>query len=200
MTNITRLPLSSTSESLNSTRINQLNSPRPMLKLMKTSGKSSSNSNSSRQTKPSNSCSTEAIADDMTLNSNKQARLISLNYTPSNKSLSPLLNIKNNKNLIKQQISSKDNTEKFRYFYQIRRNNGDVLSKDFLNNLQQKQNNESQKSQSSDTNSKGNGNTSPQSTASSSSAVNVKINKNCSKKSTTSNSSCSTTTTITRVI
>ncbi len=135
---------------------------------------------------------TTTVDDDLILNTNRQAKLISLNYTPSNKSSSPLLNLKspnNNKSLIKQQISSKDNTEKFRYFYQIRRNNGDVLSKDFLNNLQQKKENEQSQPE---------GNTSPHSTSSTNSKLNSK--KSSSKKSTNSNSSCSTTTTMTRVI
>lgn len=34
--------------------------------------------------------------------------------------------------------SSKKDSEKFRHFYQIRRNNGDVLSQDFMNNIQSK--------------------------------------------------------------
>ena len=200
MTNITRLPVSSTSGSLNSSRNHHVkNSPKPMLKLMKTSG-------GKTKAKTASALSPIAIAaDDLPVNSNKKTKLVSLNHTPSNKSLSPLLNLKstaNNKNLIKQQISSKDNTEKFRYFYQIRRNNGDVLSNDFLNNLQK----QSKEREEGKTQIERNiTNASPQSTSSSSTNCNVhhkmnKLNKNCSKKSTNSNSSVSTTTTITRVI
>jgi hypothetical protein len=171
-----------------------------MLKLMKKVG--------GNKAKTASALSPIAISTDgSSLNSNKKAKLVSLNHTPSNKSLSPLLNSKsavNNKNLIKQQISSKDNIEKFRYFYQIRRNNGDVLSKDFLNNLQ-KQSKEKEEAEEKTQIERNITNSSPQSTSSSSTNCNVhqkmnKLNKNCSKKSTNSNSSVSTTTTITRVI
>lgn len=59
------------------------------------------------------------------------AKLISSSKIPQ----SPLLLSKNLKNQ-----SLKDDKDKFRYLYQIRRFNGDVLSKDFIDNIQKKLN------------------------------------------------------------
>lgn len=73
------------------------------------------------------------------------------NQTLSNMAVNPLIgnlgacNITKNISKIKSQnrMSSKDkdlisSNDKFRHFYQIRRNNGDVLSQDFINNIQSK--------------------------------------------------------------
>jgi len=62
---------------------------------------------------------------------------------PSN--LAATNNITKNLSKIKNhnRMSSKDNKDakaddRFRHFYQVRRNNGDVLSQDFMNNIQSK--------------------------------------------------------------
>lgn len=68
-----------------------------------------------------------------------------LNAT-SNLMINPMAGISKNLSKIKQnnRMSGKDSgkdvssNDKFRHFYQIRRNNGDVLSQDFINNIQNK--------------------------------------------------------------
>lgn len=194
VTNFTRLPLSPI--------IGSLKNSRNMMPMVNEVKKSNDKAKTTSSLSPFST-------DELPANSVKEkSELLSLNYASSNISLSPLLNLKsaattNNKNLIKQQISSKDNTEKFRFFYQIRRNNGDVLCKEFLKHLQ-KQSKEQQKKEEKTKKDRNISNLTPESTSLSGTNCNVqriyKFDKKCSKKSTNSNSSVSTTTTITRVI